>query len=399
MDSTLEGGTLAVELGCKGVEIAPGVYVGAASLLDLYLMLRAYAAERPLDEIYEHNVRTWLGRRSVNAGIARTLREEPERFVAFNNGVTLVCRAYRETERGLAIEQPQIVNGCQTTRTLHDVLARRLEGKGGVRHTVRYREAFLPFKLIAVPDLESGLVKDITRYSNRQNAVRGRDFLALEDTFRRLRSELAERGYDLEVQAGRAERSIGPRIPAFDALRDYAAAVLSKPHLALGQPAAFTRDGGAFDEAVEQLIADDLLVPWLVGRDAEALGYTQGPKPRAPADDHRPQARYFFLYVFFRCAASVLQDADAVERGSRRDLYADLLRLRQAESQPYRDLLETADGIVATFQVLSRRPGMQRAALLKGEELLDEQRFIMASTMLLLRKAQIRDAARQVLAA
>ncbi|HEY5529177.1 MAG TPA: AIPR family protein, partial [Thermoleophilia bacterium] len=43
-------------------------------------------------------------------------------------------------------------------------------------------------------------MKNITRYSNRQNAVRGRDFLTLEDEFQRLKQQLQKQHYYLEVQ-------------------------------------------------------------------------------------------------------------------------------------------------------------------------------------------------------
>ena len=69
-------------------------------------------------------------------------------------------------------------------------------------------------------------MKNITRYSNRQNAVRGRDFLTLEDEFQRLKQQLQKQHYYLEVQTGeydvlpKAVKEPFPRsrlINAFDA--------------------------------------------------------------------------------------------------------------------------------------------------------------------------------------
>ena len=44
-----------------------------------------------LDQLYEKNVRQFLGsRRKTNRRIADTLRENPELFGLYNNGITIV---------------------------------------------------------------------------------------------------------------------------------------------------------------------------------------------------------------------------------------------------------------------------------------------------------------------
>ena len=75
--------------------------------------------------LFEFNVRSFLqARGNVNKGIRETLRSEPERFLAYNNGLTAtadeieVGQLHGETVirrlRGL-----QIVNGAQTTASIH----------------------------------------------------------------------------------------------------------------------------------------------------------------------------------------------------------------------------------------------------------------------------------------
>lgn len=66
-----------VKMACQDVQSRPGLFIGAASLVDVHPMLRDYAGlhNGVLDGIYDRNVRKWLGKRgrSVNAGISQTL--------------------------------------------------------------------------------------------------------------------------------------------------------------------------------------------------------------------------------------------------------------------------------------------------------------------------------------
>ncbi|MDP2860086.1 MAG: AIPR family protein, partial [Bacillota bacterium] len=327
-----------VSLSCQGVQPMQDVYIGAATLIDAYRMLREYADQHHgvLDSIYDRNVRKWLGRRakSVNDGINNTLRQEPERFIAYNNGISIVCRSFQSSAQGLRIDSPQVVNGCQTTRTLYDFMVNHFAGThvklGTLPEAEPYRKASLAFKVIAVPDFNTDFVRNITRYSNKQNAVRGRDFLTLEEEFHRLKAGLAERKYFLEIQTGeynvlpKAEKDRFPQgrlINAFDALRFYGAAVLKKPHTAFGRSGEFTPGGSEFDDATHDLKEDDLLVPWLMARHAEGRGYSIGAKKSLAEDDYRNQTRYFYLYMLFRVASQVLRGTADVDSTTRHDFY------------------------------------------------------------------------------
>lgn len=85
-----------------------------------------------LDQLYERNVRRFLGGRGrVNKAIQETLRTNPERFGLFNNGITIVVNDFEIEDDGLTILlDSYIVNGCQTTRSIWDVCYQRLEAGG-----------------------------------------------------------------------------------------------------------------------------------------------------------------------------------------------------------------------------------------------------------------------------
>jgi hypothetical protein len=74
--------------------------------------------------LLEKNVRSFLQFRGVNKGIRETIRKEPEKFVAYNNGLTITAtNGEIKSESGQfkikSLTDFQIVNGGQTTATIY----------------------------------------------------------------------------------------------------------------------------------------------------------------------------------------------------------------------------------------------------------------------------------------
>lgn len=131
--------------------------------------------------LLEANVRTFLGaKRPVNRGIVETLRTEPEHFLAFNNGLVLVCdeAAFEKAQdgsMGLAmLKGLQIVNGGQTTSTIY--FASRDDRAIDLSHVM------VPAKIIILKSLQDEarekLISNVSRYANSQNAVKLSDLSA-----------------------------------------------------------------------------------------------------------------------------------------------------------------------------------------------------------------------------
>ncbi len=132
--------------------------------------------------LLEANVRSFLSvkGKGVNAGIQKTLRDYPEKFMAYNNGIVLVADEMSLAQTavgstGIAwLKGLQIVNGGQTTASLY--FAKK---KYPDTDLSRVR---VPAKIIVmkVQDAarEEALVSDISRYANSQNAVRQSDLSA-----------------------------------------------------------------------------------------------------------------------------------------------------------------------------------------------------------------------------
>lgn len=134
--------------------------------------------------ILEQNVRAFLGdNRKVNKGIRETIRNEPEMFFAFNNGLTVTVSDL-ETQIGESGQTEitkatglQIVNGGQTTASLY--WASKV---GADLSKVRVQ-----MKLSRLP--EEGFedaVHNIARFANAQNAVSASDLFAGHPYFKRL---------------------------------------------------------------------------------------------------------------------------------------------------------------------------------------------------------------------
>lgn len=132
--------------------------------------------------LLEANVRSFLSVKSkgVNAGLQNTLRNSPERFMAYNNGIVLVADEMRldrtaDGSPGIAwLRGMQIVNGGQTTASIFFAKKKYAD--------TDLSKVRVPAKIIVMkeqdPAKEEALVSDISRYANSQNAVRQSDLSA-----------------------------------------------------------------------------------------------------------------------------------------------------------------------------------------------------------------------------
>ncbi|MCL6741576.1 AIPR family protein [Sphingomonas sp. RB56-2] len=127
--------------------------------------------------LLEQNVRTFLqAKTKVNKGILATLKETPEMFFAYNNGLTATASGVRTASMPdgsmaiAAIDNLQIVNGGQTTASI--LYARD-------RSASELDRVYVQMKLSVVrPELVEDIVPKISRFANTQNKVNEADFFA-----------------------------------------------------------------------------------------------------------------------------------------------------------------------------------------------------------------------------
>lgn len=309
------------------VESGNGLLVGSVPLVSLYDFLRRYRDQTSdLDQIYEKNVRRFLGGRGkVNRGMQTTLRDAPERFGLYNNGITLVVSDYMDTGCAFELADPYVVNGCQTSRTIWEVFQRRYAAGGtGVDPEMeewkqRAAGAVVVVKVVKVGTAGEALLQAITRYTNSQNAVREKDFLALTSDFHTWQQQLSERyGLYLEIQRGgwdsqkalqysnSSSRQYSETANAADLIKVFGAGWLNEAGMAFGKNPPFLPEGAVFKRIVndvdevsgEPFGANDLYAGYLLQKGADELKFGRG------AQASRRQTRFLFYMV----AVDLLRD-------------------------------------------------------------------------------------------
>lgn len=129
--------------------------------------------------LLEKNVRTFLQfKGKVNKGIRKTLREEPEMFFSYNNGISTTASEIEIKEiDGVSyitrLYNWQIVNGGQTTASIAACLSDK---------EVDLSKVYVPMKISVIRDVDNtdSLVKAISTYANSQTAIKNSDFSANE---------------------------------------------------------------------------------------------------------------------------------------------------------------------------------------------------------------------------
>jgi hypothetical protein len=140
-----------------------------------------FVYERWGARLLEANVRSFLGAAGkVNRGVRSTLRDHPERFLAYNNGIVIVADEIRMSRcadgtPGISrLRGMQIVNGGQTTASLYFTRKRFPD--------TDLRRVRVPAKIIVLhscsEELEEHLIEEISRSANSQNVVKLSDLSA-----------------------------------------------------------------------------------------------------------------------------------------------------------------------------------------------------------------------------
>lgn len=154
------------------------------------LLAALYAEYR--DRLLEKNVRSFLQvKGGVNKGIRDTLRDEPDMFLAYNNGISVTAESVEivRDENGKPsikrIRDMQIVNGGQTTASIFNA-------KNDKKLGIDLSKVFVQMKLSVIESAEDmdEIVPRISTFANTQNKIQVADFSA-NDPFHRRIEELS----------------------------------------------------------------------------------------------------------------------------------------------------------------------------------------------------------------
>jgi hypothetical protein len=313
---------LAISMRAATVPASENLLIGSVGLLDLYGFLKAYRdATEDLDRLYEKNVRRFLGLRGkVNKPMLETIKEAPQHFGLYNNGITFVVTDYKTQPDGsLELIEPYVVNGCQTTRTIWEACRQRLEAGGTGQNpelekwVEQLKAGFVVCKIVKVGSDGASLLSAITRYTNTQNRVSEKDFIALTSDFQTWANLMADHyNVYLEIQRGgwdsqkalqkqsTSVRQFKESANAFDLLKVYGSGWLAEAGLAFGKNPPFLPNGSVFkrivnEEGVQEgkpFGVEDLYAAYLVQKGTEQYKFGRGAQKSS-----RRQTKFLFYLI------------------------------------------------------------------------------------------------------
>jgi len=184
---------------------------GQVCAADVAAWMQAHGAR-----LFDSNLRHFLGASVVNQDIVTTLVERPEDFWYFNNGITAIATEVAKkplggnsTESGIfECAGFSVVNGAQTVGSIHAAAAQKPDAVA---------KAMVPVRIISNAKSGDAFSSDVTRFTNTQNAIEKRDFVALDPQQERIRQELHIESVEYAYKAGSGSGSSGARFDLTEA--------------------------------------------------------------------------------------------------------------------------------------------------------------------------------------
>lgn len=271
--------------------------------------------------IFQKNVRYYLGHkpRSINEKMKNTAEgNESTLFWYYNNGITFVVSDYSIPERGdtLLLNDPQIINGAQTTYALYESYK-----KGSLKEDVEVLVRVIKSK-------DKNFTEKITLYSNSQNPIRLRD-LQSNDTIQVVIQNALKSTYQYFYERKRGEfdasypaepsrkREFGENYKAKiisneNAAESFLAIYLNRPSNSKKEKSRFyiTDNGGFYDRIFDEndpILPEKLLFSWLllrfiINKKKEYINGAKKAKGEEAADlqklDFIPHSEFFIASLF-----------------------------------------------------------------------------------------------------
>lgn len=153
------------------------------------------------NRLFAKNIRYYKGSTEVNQGIKDILKINPDKFFYYNNGIKILCKkitkkAAHSTDRvtGLfVLEGASLVNGAQTAGAIGSIFMETPELISNARVFIQ---------MIELGDAGEEQATQITKLSNTQNRIDGKDFASLDPQQERLRKELSLSGIQYLYKSG-----------------------------------------------------------------------------------------------------------------------------------------------------------------------------------------------------
>lgn len=149
--------------------------------------------------LYE-NVRGYLSNSKYNKSIVKTLRECPNKFFVFNNGITLTAKNVKAEPKNankkytFTLDDMQIVNGGQTLRSIYKFKEEEFDEE-------KLENASVLVRIFKTEDNDE-LINEIAEYTNSQNAISDADLKSINKIQIKIEKFLYTHGIDYIRKAG-----------------------------------------------------------------------------------------------------------------------------------------------------------------------------------------------------
>ncbi len=213
--------------------VATEGYLALVNLADYYRFitddqgkLRSY--------IFDLNVRDYQGDVEVNKDIENSLVNDTDiNFWVLNNGVTIIADRGSSVAKDLTLENVQIVNGLQTSRSIFNYLSQK--GQGGETRSVLAK--------IVIKD-DAGVIDKVIKASNFQTPIAVSSLKATDEFQRKIEEYFKRHDVYYDRRKGFYKNSGRPvnRILSIAALAQAVVSIMrQEPHIARAKPASLVK--------------------------------------------------------------------------------------------------------------------------------------------------------------
>lgn len=149
--------------------------------------------------LYE-NVRGYLSNSKYNKNIIKTLRDSPQKFFMFNNGITITAKNVKSESKNankkylFTLENMQIVNGGQTLRSIYKFKEEDFDEE-------KLENSYVLVRIFKTEDNDD-LINEIAEYTNSQNAISDADLKSINKMQIKIEKFLYNQGIDYIRKSG-----------------------------------------------------------------------------------------------------------------------------------------------------------------------------------------------------
>ncbi|MFJ3252835.1 MULTISPECIES: AIPR family protein [unclassified Streptomyces] len=230
--------------------------------------------------IFDWNVRDYQGEVEVNREIRASLVDvDAPQFWWLNNGVTIVCSRVSTVGKEHSLDDVQIVNGLQTSHTLHRTLGELATSD----EEYPALERLLQVRVLVTED--AGVRDQVIRATNRQTSVPVASLHATDEIQRQIEKYFLENDwfYDRRKNYYRNQGRPASRVVSIPLLAQAVMAMgLSQPHNSRSRPSSLLKDNTEYKRIFSANIPLNVYL-WLARMQSEVDSFLSSDAASAPA--------------------------------------------------------------------------------------------------------------------